>query len=70
MSNVLQRLRKLESRMTDRSGLTPHSEAWFAHWSEKMDQFLTKRDSTAVNGMPLAYIDAIIAKSREAKQER
>jgi len=70
MANVLRRLQKLEAHVTDRSGYVPHSDAWFAHWSERYDRFLTTGDAEAINGMPLAYIDDMLAKvDREALQK-
>jgi hypothetical protein len=68
MSNILRRIRKLESRMTDRSGCPPHSKAWLAHWKDKLDQFLIKRDANALNGMPLAALDDIIEESKHRQQ--
>jgi len=70
MANVLRRLCKLESRMTDRSGLAPHTKAWLAHWEEKLDRFLTQGDSSALNGMPLAALDDIIEKGKHKEQPR
>ena len=70
MSNVLRRLCKLEARLSDRSGSAPHSKAWLAHWEERLDQFLTKGDSSALNGMPLAALDDIIEKGKHSEQPR
>jgi len=70
MPNLLKRLRKLESQITDRSGFAPHSEAWLEYWKEKLDRFLTKRDSAALNGMPLAALDDIIEKGKHKGQPR
>jgi len=68
MSNLHRRLRKLEAKMTDHSGLASHSAAWFAHWNERYDRFLTTRDAEAIQGIPLAYVDAILAEDRNVEQ--
>jgi len=70
LSNLHRRLRKLEAKMTDQSGLAPHSAAWFAHWNERYNRFLTTRDADAIQGMPLAYVDAILAEGRNGEQTR
>jgi hypothetical protein len=70
MTNLLRRLRKLESRLTDRSGLAPGSETWLEYWGEKLDRFLSEGDPKPINGMPLAFIDAIIAEAIHAEQTR
>ena len=56
MSNVLQRLRKLEAQMTDGCGYVPHSEAWFEYWAERYDRFLATGDGDALKGMTLDFI--------------
>lgn len=67
MANVLRRLKKLETQMTDRSGFVPHSEAWFRYWSERHDQLLSG-DAT-VSRIPLAYLDDLLARvDRDAVQ--
>jgi hypothetical protein len=70
MPNILRRLQKLEARVTDHgSGYLPHSEAWFDYWAERLERFMAG-DDTAVNGMPLAFVDAMLARAdREALQE-
>jgi hypothetical protein len=70
MSNVLRRLQKLEARLTDGSGFAPHSEAWLEYWKEKLDRFLTKRDASALHGMPIGALDDIIEKSKHKEQSR
>jgi hypothetical protein len=69
MSRLHRRLRKLESQMTDGSGLVPHSEAWFQHWNERLDKFLTTGDAEAITGMPLAYVDDLLARTNQASQQ-
>ncbi len=70
MSNLLRRLKRLEAIMTDRSGFVPHSEAWFQHWNERYDRFLATRDGDAIQEMPPAYIDDLLARvDRETRQK-
>jgi len=70
LSNLHRRLRKLEANMTDHSRLAPHSAAWFAHWNERYDRFLMTLNADSIRGMPLAYVDAILAEGRNAEQPR
>ncbi len=67
MSNLLRRLRKLEARLTDKSGFPPHSKEWFRYWNGQMDIFLSGRDENAMDGMTLEVIDAIVAAGEEAE---
>ena len=34
--NLRSRVRKLESRRLDATGLVPHSDAWFAYWETQL----------------------------------
>ena len=65
MSNLLRRLRKLEARLTDKSGFPPHSKEWLRYWNDQLDIFLTRGDASAINGMTLEVVDAIIAADEE-----
>jgi hypothetical protein len=62
MTNLSRRLRKLETRWTDASGLIPHTEAWFEHWMQKVDEVL-RGGNPDLRGMPLAVIDTLIARA-------
>ena len=63
MSNLLRRLRKLETRLTDNSGLAPHSEAWLDYWRCRIDRLLAGEGHRDPGRIPLEAIDAIIAAS-------
>jgi len=65
MTNLQRRLRKLETKLTDRSGFVPHSKEWFRYWNDQLDIFLTRGDASAINGMTLEVVDAIIAADEE-----
>ena len=67
MTNLQRRLRKLETKLTDRSGFVPHSKEWFRYWNGQMDIFLSGRDENAMDGMTLEVIDAIVAAGEEAE---
>ena len=65
MTNLQRRLRKLEAHLTDKSGFVPHSKEWFRYWSDQLDIFRTRGDASAIKGMTLAVVDAIIAADEE-----
>jgi len=58
MTNLLRRVRKLEARLKDISGLAPHSEEWFNHWERKLDQLLAG-ELPERERIPLEYIDSV-----------
>ena len=60
MTSYLRRIRKLESRFTDATGLVPHSKEWFEHWERKIDQVIAGEKNVDLHGMTLAVIDSII----------
>lgn len=37
--NLVRRLLKLEGRLTDGTGLVPHSEAWFAYYGDQFGRW-------------------------------
>ena len=41
MSNLRRRLRKLEARLTDSSGIIPNSQEWLDHWLPKVDRIVS-----------------------------
>ncbi len=57
--NLKSRLRKLESRRFDASGLVPHSDAWFAFWEDKFDRSIAG-EQVECAGFPLAVIDRLV----------
>jgi hypothetical protein len=61
MSNILRRLRKLETRLTDLSGLAPQSEAWLDYWARKIDRLLGGEARGETGRIPLEAIDALVA---------
>ena len=65
--NVLRRLQKLEGRLTDATGLVPHSDAWFAFWEDKLDRSMNGED-VDMSGFTLAVIDRIVEAGDRAEQ--
>ena len=39
-ANLLARIRKLETRFNDNTGLVPHSEEWFAYWENIIARYI------------------------------
>ena len=59
MANLLQRIRKLEERLTDGSGLKPCSPEWHAYWERKLVGIVTGDDSGDPGCIPLEVWDAL-----------
>ena len=51
MRNLVRRLQKLEERLTDATGLVPHSEAWFEYWEDKFVSSMDGEDGTGGDSM-------------------
>ena len=66
MSNILGRLRKLETRFTDRTGLVPDSEPWYAYWEDIFGRFMAGENPTFPGRFPLAVVDHIIERADRA----
>lgn len=65
MRNLVRRVQKLEGRLTDVTGLVPHSEAWFAYYEDQCDRF---GDGEDVPYIPLVVIDRIVEEADRAEQ--
>jgi len=68
MSRLLKRLQQLESKFTDRQGLISHSPEWFSYWDAKIDHVIAG-EQVDLSGMTLEYIDAMIARGKEAPED-
>ena len=66
MAKILQRLRRLEKRLTDASGLVPNSEEWFAYWENIFDRWMAGEQPAFLGRFPLAVTDRIIARADRA----
>jgi hypothetical protein len=65
VSNLLRRLQRLESRLTDATGLVPRSEAWLNYWKWKLEQYVSEG-----GGIPMEAIDAISGSGGSEELER
>ena len=64
--NLASRLKKLESRRFDTTGLVLRSDAWFAFWEDKFDRSIAGEDVECA-GFPPEVIDRIVeAADRDA----
>jgi hypothetical protein len=63
--NLATRLRKLESRQFDSTGLVPQSEAWFAFWEDKFERSINGEDVDCA-GFTLTVIDRMVAAADRA----
>jgi hypothetical protein len=64
--NLNKRLRNLETRQFDSTGLVPHSEVWFAFWEDKLERSINGEDVDCA-GFTLAVIDRMVAAADRAK---
>ena len=69
MSNVLRRIKTLESKVLDRGGRVPHTEAWFEYWCDRYERFLATGDDTLIIGMGLDFIDELVARTNREKMK-
>jgi len=65
--NLVRRVQNLEGRLTDATGLVPHSDAWFAFWEDKLDRSMNGED-VDMKGFTLAVIDRIVEAGDRAEQ--
>jgi hypothetical protein len=75
MRNILRRIKKLEKRLTDASGLVPNSEAWFDYWKNLYDEYLEAYERSELTGeappdypkgITLAFLDRIVEEADRA----
>jgi hypothetical protein len=60
MTNLHRRLRRLEARLGDPSGLVPYSEKWLDYWQEWLDRCSDEPSVRPRELMPLEAARAII----------
>jgi hypothetical protein len=72
MSNLLRRVRRLETRLTDSSGLAPRSEAWLDYWGRRIERLVGGEAQRERDRIPLEAVDALLAAcaSREELPEK
>jgi hypothetical protein len=57
------RLRKLETRLTDRSRLVPRTQQWLDYWTVRLGKW---RAGPVDEKMPVEFLDAVIARADPA----
>jgi hypothetical protein len=63
------RLRRLEARLTDGSGLRPRSPEWLEHWTLRLNKILSGEETGAPRCIPLEVWDAVDAAPGEHTQD-
>jgi len=63
MRNLRQRIRKLESRLTDATTLVPHSEEWFTYWESILDRYIAGEEPEHRGNVPLEVVDRLIERA-------
>ena len=66
MAGLAQRLRRLESRLTESGGLAPYSAEWFAYWEDIFARWMAGEDPIFSGRFPLAVTDRIIERADRA----
>jgi hypothetical protein len=60
MSRLEGRLRKLEARLTDGSGLLPHTQGWLDYWTARLDKLINGEPIDV--RIPFTVIDVLIGR--------
>jgi hypothetical protein len=66
MATLSQRLRRLEKRFTDRTGLVPYSERWYSYWEDIFERLMAGENPTFPGRLPLAVTDRMIERADRA----
>ena len=61
--NLLGRIRRLETRFNDNTGLVPHSEEWFAYWEDIVARYLAGEVPQHRGKIPLEVTDRLIERA-------
>ena len=61
--NLLARIRRLETRFNDNTGLVPHSEEWFTFWEGIIGRYLTGEQPAHRGNIPLEVVDRLIERA-------
>ena len=64
MARLERRLRTLEARLTDHSGLVPHTTRWFDYWVVRLEQLID--GERPYESIPIAFCDALITAADRA----
>jgi len=61
MARYDRRLRKLEARLTDRSGFVSRTEPWLEYWRNRVDRVIIGQEAAPPGCIPLDVIDIVVA---------
>jgi hypothetical protein len=56
---LAKRVQRLETQLTDGTGLRPHSREWRAHWDEQLSKIVSGEKPGEPHSIPLEIWDAI-----------
>ena len=68
MRNLVRRVRRLEERRFDATGLAPRSEAWYKFYWDKLDRLLAGEEIGV--RIPLEVVDEMMRRGEIAEAER
>jgi hypothetical protein len=57
VTNLSRRVRKLESQLTNATGLVARSDEWFAFWGDKIERLIAGESPERIGRIPLEVID-------------
>jgi hypothetical protein len=70
MKAMSRRVRKLETRLVDATGLIPHSEPWFAFYTDKITRSFDGEDIGDIR-IPIEALDRLVERAdREDEKAR
>jgi len=59
VTSLHRRLKKLETQLTDPSGLVPHTQKWLEYWDRQHYLFLTDQDKKALQYATVEVLHAM-----------
>lgn len=63
MRSLARRLGRLETQLTDATGLAPHSGKWFTYWENILDRWLDGEEPVIRGRFPLEVTDRLIERA-------
>ena len=61
--NLRARIRSLETRFNDNTGLVPHSEEWFTYWEGIIGRYITGEEPEHRGNVPPEVVDRMIERA-------
>lgn len=68
MKHLTRRLKILEGLRFDSKGLVPHSEAWFAHYTDILERNM-RGEQVDCTGMTIAVFDRLVEAAEREEAE-